>query len=104
MRSSTGTRHGCAGISLRSRSSSRADPERLLLGSGGGHVPASEGIAEGAIAGNALLQSQNGAAAIVVEDGHVDPSALLQELDVPAIIRRCIGQTDQEEAIRHLHR
>ena len=49
---------------------------RLLL------LPGGEGVGEGAFARRAFLQRQNGAVAIGVDDGDVEPGPIFQQLDI----------------------
>ena len=53
--------------------------------------------------GVALLDRQDGAAAVVVDDRNVEPGALLQELKIALHVGFDRREADQEEARRHLH-
>src|SRR4051812_33597425 len=44
--------------------------------------PCLEGLLEGAFAGGALFQREDRAAAVVVNDRHIEPGALLEELQI----------------------
>src|ERR1700686_5332988 len=66
--------------------------------------PGREGISKSAIAGRALFQRQDGAAAIGIDDWNVEPRPLLEKLDIALHVGIDRGKTDQEEAVRHLDR
>src|ERR1051325_8951983 len=64
--------------------------------------PGLEQILEGALARRALLDREDRAAAVVVDDRNVEPVALLQELDVALHIGLDRREPDEEEVGRHL--
>src|SRR5947208_9253697 len=74
------------------------NPARALL------APCREGVVERALAWGALFDGDDGAALVDVDQRHVEPRALLQELQVARAIGVDIRQPHQEEAIGDLHR
>src|SRR5262245_36697363 len=71
--------------------------ERLLL-------PRCESIGEGALARRAFFHGEDGAAVIVVDDGYVEPAALLEQLQVALLVGKGAGKADQIKAVADLHR
>src|SRR5262252_1506692 len=67
-------------------------------------APGGERVVEGALARRALLDRDDGAALVGVDQRHVEPGALLQKLDVARAVGVDIGEADQEEAVRDLDR
>src|SRR3954447_2565162 len=64
--------------------------------------PGLEQFLEGALAGRALLDREDRAAAVVVDNRNVEPAAFLQELDVALHVGLDRGEPDQEEVGGHL--
>src|SRR5215472_13990718 len=65
-------------------------------------APGRKRVVEGALARRALLDRDDGAALVGVDQRHVEPGALLQKLDVARAVGVDIGEADQEEAVRDL--
>src|ERR1700704_731843 len=74
-----------------------AEPQRA-----GSVAPDRERIVEGAFAGRALLDRDDGAALVGIDQGYVEPGAFLQELDVALAVGIDVRQPDQEEAVGDL--
>src|SRR5271167_3764946 len=66
--------------------------------------PGREGIGESAIAGRALLHGQDGAAAVVIHDGNVEPRLILEQLQIALDVGVDRRQPDQEETVGDLDR
>src|ERR1700693_5429734 len=66
-------------------------------------LPRREGGREGALAGGAFLDRQDGAAAVVVDHRHVEPGPLLEELEIALHLRIERGEADQQETVGALH-
>src|SRR4029077_6430835 len=64
--------------------------------------PGGEGLAEGAVAGRALLHRQDGAAAVGVDDRDIEPRSVLEQLHVALNVGVDRGKPYQEEAVGHL--
>src|SRR6185369_11507996 len=64
--------------------------------------PSLEQFLEGALAGRALLDREDRAAAVVVDDWNVEPATLLQQLNVALHVRLDRREADEEEVGRHL--
>src|SRR6201999_1598582 len=67
-------------------------------------APGREGFVEGALAGRTLFDRDDGAALVDVNQRHVKPRTLLQELDIAGAVGLDIGKPDQEEAVDYLDR
>src|SRR5580704_7718516 len=67
-------------------------------------APRREGVVEGALAGGALFDGDDGAALVDVDQRHVEPRALLQKLQVAGVVGVDIGKPDQEKAVGNLDR
>src|SRR6478672_10562911 len=65
-------------------------------------APGRKRVVEGAFAGGALFDRDDGAALVGVDQRHVEPRALLQQLDVARTVGVDIGEPDQEETVRDL--
>src|ERR1051326_9126592 len=72
----------------------RRMPRRASLAPGG------EGFLERLLAGRALLDRQDGATAVVVDDRNVEPGALFEELQVALHVAVRRRESDQEESRR----
>ena len=66
--------------------------------------PRRECVVEGAFAGGAFFDGDDGAALVDVDQRHVEPRALLQQLQIALAVGVDIGQVDQEEAVGDLDR
>src|SRR5258708_24253710 len=66
--------------------------------------PRRERVVERALAGGALFDGDDGAALVDVDQRHVEPRALLQELQVAGAVGLDIRQAHQEEAVSDLDR
>src|SRR5262249_1579576 len=75
----------------------RTDGRRGLL------VTGREGFVEHALAGRALLDRENGAQVVLVEDRDVEPRPFLQRPDIALILGLGRVEADQEEVFLHLH-
>ena len=64
--------------------------------------PRRKRVVEGAFAGGALFDGDDGAALVDIDQRHVEPGALFQELQVALTVGIDIRQTDQEEAVGDL--
>jgi len=64
--------------------------------------PRREGVVEGALAGGALLDGDDGAALVDIDQRHIEPRAFLQELQVARAIGIDVRQAHQEEAVGDL--
>ena len=62
-------------------------------------LPGREGVLEGAITRDALLDRQDGAAAVVVDDRDVEPGPLLEQRDVALLVRIRGGQAEQTRGV-----
>src|SRR5580704_10780428 len=67
-------------------------------------APRREGIVEGALAGGALFDGDDGAALVDIDQRHVEPRALLEKLQIARAVGIDIRQADQEEAVSDLDR
>src|SRR6478752_1559434 len=67
-------------------------------------APGREGLSESTFAGSALLHREDGATLVVVDHRHIEPGALLEELQVALAIGLHIRQADEEEPIGDLDR
>src|ERR1700733_4338022 len=65
-------------------------------------APGGECVVEGALARRAFFDRDDGAALVDIDQRHVEPRALLQELDVAGAVGVDIRQPDQEEAVGDL--
>src|ERR1700684_981845 len=65
-------------------------------------APGREGVVEGALAWSALLDGDDGAALIDIDQRHVEPGTLFQQLHVARAGGLDIRQPDQEEAVGDL--
>src|SRR5262249_26789715 len=74
----------CAARRARSSPAARLARSRRRVGL---LLPSLEGFGEGALAGRAFFQRENGAAIVVVNDGDVEPSPLLEQLQIAIAIR-----------------
>src|ERR1700689_547821 len=61
--------------------------------------PRREGVGKGAVAGRALFHRHDGAAAIGIDDGNVEPFLILEQLHIALPVGIDRGQADQEESI-----
>src|SRR6266480_4932716 len=59
-------------------------------------APDRKRVVEGALSRRALLDRDNGAALVGVDQRHVEPGALLQELDIALAIGIDVRQSDQK--------
>src|SRR5262245_25326764 len=66
--------------------------------------PRRERFVEGAFAGGAFFDGDDGAALVGIDQRHVEPGALLQELQIAGALGVDVGKADQEEAVGDLHR
>src|SRR6266568_4544538 len=64
--------------------------------------PGRERVVEGALAGGAFFDGDDGAALVDVDQRHVEPRALFQKLQIALAVGIDIRQTDQEEAVGDL--
>src|SRR3954468_5801474 len=67
-------------------------------------APLREGVVEGALAGGALLDGDDRAGLGGIDQGEVEPGAVIQQLDVAAAVGVGVGEADQEEAVGDLDR
>src|SRR3954447_18700553 len=67
-------------------------------------APGRERFVEGALAGGALFDRDDGAALVGVDKRHIEPGALLQELQIALPLGIDVGKADQEEAVGDLDR
>src|ERR1700744_4314061 len=65
-------------------------------------APRRKRVVEGALAGRALFYRDDGAGLVGIDQRHVEPRTLLQELDVARAVGIDVGQPDQEEAVGDL--
>src|SRR5262249_14232024 len=65
-------------------------------------APSLERLGKRPLAGRALFERQDGATIVVVDDGDVEPGAVLQQLHVALTVGVARRQADQEEAGGHL--
>ncbi len=61
--------------------------------------PHRERVIERAFAGRALFDRDDGAALVDIDQRHVEPGALLQELQIAGAVGIDVGEADQEEAV-----
>src|SRR5580700_5465853 len=61
--------------------------------------PRRESVGKGAVAGRALFHRHDGAAAIGIDDGNVEPLLILEQLHVALPVGFDRGQPDQEESV-----
>src|SRR5262245_55100742 len=66
-------------------------------------VPGRERFREGAIARCALLQCQDRASTIGVDDRDIEPRPLLEQLNIALLVGLDRRKPDQKEAVGHLH-
>src|SRR6266436_3165708 len=66
--------------------------------------PGRERVVERAFAGGAFFDGDDGAALVDVDQRHVEPRALLQQLQIAGAVGIDIRQADQEEAVGDLDR
>jgi hypothetical protein len=64
--------------------------------------PRRKRVREGAVAGGAFFDGDDGAAAVGVDQRHVEPRPGLQQVDVARAVALDIRQPDQEEAVGDL--
>src|SRR6478672_10776933 len=67
-------------------------------------APRRERIVERALAGGALFDRDDGAALVDVDQRHVEPRTLLEELQIARAVGVDVGEADQEEAVGDFHR
>ena len=65
-------------------------------------LPRRESLVKCALAQCTLLDRDGGAALVGLDQRHVEPGALLQELDVAGAIDLGVGQADEKDAIGYL--
>jgi hypothetical protein len=58
-------------------------------------LPSLERIGEHALAGRTLLHREDGAAVVVVDDRNVEPTALLEQLQIAILVGGHVRQADQ---------
>src|SRR5580693_6881711 len=61
--------------------------------------PSREGVGKGAVARRALFHRHDGAAAIGIDDGNVEPLLILEQLHIALPVGVDRGQADQEESV-----
>src|SRR6476661_7490070 len=66
--------------------------------------PRRKRVVERALAGGALFDRDDGAALVDIDQRHVEPRTLLQELQVARAVGVDVGEADQEEAVGDFHR
>src|SRR5262245_693294 len=66
--------------------------------------PCREGFVEDTLAGGAFFQGDYGAAVVVVDDRNVEPTALLEQLQVALPVALHTRQADEKEAAGDLDR
>ena len=67
-------------------------------------APRGERVVERAFSRRALFNRDDGAALVGVDQRHVEPRTLLQELQIAGAVGIDVGEADQEEAVGDLHR
>src|SRR5258708_34407768 len=66
--------------------------------------PRRERVVERALAGGTFFDRDDGAALVDVDQRHVEPRTLLQELQIARPVGIDVGEADQEEAVGDFHR
>ena len=87
-------------LALKYRNLLRAAPPKARDNPGKGLLlPCLERIGEGALAGQAFFHGKDSAAVVAVDHGDIEPSPLLQQLQIAALVRVHVRQTDHIEAV-----
>src|SRR3954471_9593454 len=84
--------------------SNRLDSGAQVAGNRASLAPGRKRFVEGTLAGGALFDRDDGAALVGVDKRHVEPGALLQELQIPLPLGIDVGKTDQEKSVGDLDR